>query len=75
MPLDPEIQTQLDTLVAEVKSKFTAENQASLDAAKVEADAAIASVKAEADAAIAAAKKEGQSELLLTLKSAFGLPV
>jgi len=64
MPLDPEIQTQLDTLVAEVKSKFTAEKQAALDAAKVESDAAIAS-----------AKKEGQGELLLTLKSAFGLPV
>jgi hypothetical protein len=64
MALDPEIQTQLDTLVAEVTSKFAAEKQAALDAAK-----------AEADAAIAAAKKEGQSELLLTLKSAFGLPV
>lgn len=64
MALDPEIQTQLDTLVAEVTSKFAAEKQAALDAAKVESDAAIA-----------AAKKEGQSELLLTLKSALGLPV
>jgi hypothetical protein len=64
MALDPEIQTQLDTLVAEVTSKFAAEKQAALDAAKVESDAAIA-----------AAKKEGQGELLLTLKSAFGLPV
>jgi len=64
MPLDPEIQTQLDTLVAEVTSKFAAEKQAAVDAVKIEADAAIA-----------AAKKEGQSELLLTLKSAFGLPV
>ena len=64
MALDPEIQTQLDTLVAEVTSKFAAEKQAAVDAVKIEADAAIA-----------AAKKEGQSELLLTLKSAFGLPV
>ena len=64
MALDPEVQTQVDTLVAEVTSKFNAEKQAALDAAKVEADAAIA-----------AAKKEGQSELLLTLKSAFGLPI
>jgi hypothetical protein len=63
MPLDPEIQVQLDTLVAEVTSKFAAEKQAALDAAKVESDLAIAS-----------AKKEGQGELLLTLKSAFGLP-
>ena len=63
MALDPEVQTQVDTLVAEVTSKFAAEKQAALDAAKVEADAAIA-----------AAKKEGQGELLLTLKSAFGLP-
>ena len=64
MALEPEVQTQLDTLVAEVTSKFAAEKQAALDAAKVEADAAVA-----------AAKKEGQGELLLTLKSAFGLPV
>jgi hypothetical protein len=63
MALDPEVQTQVDTLVAEVTSKFAAEKQAALDAAKVEADAAVA-----------AAKKEGQGELLLTLKSAFGLP-
>jgi len=63
MPLDPEIQVQLDTLVAEVTSKFAAEKQAAIDAVKIEADAAIA-----------AAKKEGQSELLLTLKSSFGLP-
>ena len=63
MPLDPEIQVQLDTLVAEVTSKFAAEKQAAIDAVKIEADAAIA-----------AAKKEGQGELLLTLKSAFGLP-
>ena len=64
MTLDPEVQAQVNTLVAEVTSKFAAEKQAALDAAKVEADAAIA-----------AAKKEGQGELLLTLKSAFGLPV
>ena len=64
MTLDPEVQAQVNTLVAEVTSKFAAEKQAALDAAKVEADAAVA-----------AAKKEGQGELLLTLKSAFGLPV
>jgi hypothetical protein len=64
MALDPEIQTQLDTLVAEVTSKFAAEKQAAVDAVKIEADAAIA-----------AAKKEGQGELLLTFKSAFGLPI
>ena len=64
MPLDPEIQAQLDTMVVELRAKYAAEKQAALDAAKVEADAAIA-----------AAKKEGQGELLLTLKSAFGLPV
>jgi hypothetical protein len=74
MPLDPEIQTQLDTMVVELRAKYAAERQAALDAAKVESDASIATVKAEADAAIAAAKKEGQGELLLTLKSAFGLP-
>ena len=64
MTLDPEVQAQVNTLVAEVTSKFAAEKQAALDAAKVEANAAVA-----------AAKKEGQGELLLTLKSAFGLPV
>ena len=64
MPLDPEIQAQLDTMVVELRAKYAAEKQAALDAAKVESDASIATVK-----------KEGQGELLLTLKSAFGLPV
>jgi hypothetical protein len=63
MAFDPEVQTQVDSLVAEVTAKFDAEKKQALDAAK-----------AESDAAIAAAKKEGQGELLLVLKSAFGLP-
>jgi uncharacterized membrane protein YqiK len=71
--MDPEIQAKVDEIVAEVTSKFAAEKQVAIDSVKAEADATIAAIKAEADATIAAAKKEGQVELLLVLKSSFGL--
>jgi len=63
MALDPEIQSQLDTLVAEVTAKFEAEKQAAITALKIEHEAAMAN-----------AGKEGQAEILATLKSKFGLP-
>lgn len=61
--MNPEIQAQLDTLIAEVKSKFEGEKQAALDAQKVEFDATLANQQKETGAAIVA-----------HLKSGFGLP-
>jgi hypothetical protein len=62
MPIDPSLQSDFDALVAEVTAKFDAEKQAALTA-----------LKEQYEVQLAVKGKEAQSEILLALKSAFGL--